>query len=139
MPLLRPAGRRVLPRLLPSVHGEIHECVAVVHHLYATTGGPVGLEDAVAVSEVAHEVHQADVASDEERVQGGLCGVPRHVPAHEVAVTAALVVGALTEDCVRDVAGMQVRQLCDLGGGPGATFALLGRRSAVVPHEGSSR
>jgi hypothetical protein len=30
-----PAGGRVLPRLLASVHGEVHERAAVVHGLYA--------------------------------------------------------------------------------------------------------
>ncbi len=48
-PVLRPAGGRVLPRLLASVDGEVHERVAVVHGLDAADGRPVGFEDAVAV------------------------------------------------------------------------------------------
>ena len=51
-------------------------------------------------------------------------------------VADAFVVGTLTEDRVGDVAGMQVGQLRDLGGDPRAAFALLGRGSARVPHEG---
>ena len=56
---LRPAGGRVLPRLLASVHGEIHQRVAVVHCLDAAAGRPVRLEDAVTVAQVAHDVHHA--------------------------------------------------------------------------------
>jgi hypothetical protein len=54
---------------------------------------------------------------------------------HEVAVAAALVVGSLAEDRVGDVAEAQVGQLRDLGGDPGAPFALLGGGMAVPPHE----
>ena len=50
---------RVLPRLLASVHGQVHERVAVVHGLDAAEGRPVGFEDAVTVPQVAHEVHPA--------------------------------------------------------------------------------
>ena len=50
-------------------------------------------------------------------------------------VADAFVVGALTEDGIRDVAGMQVGQLRDLGGDPRAAFALLGRGFVGVPHE----
>ena len=67
-------------------------------------------------------------------VERGQRRVPRHVPAHEVAVADALVVRALAEDRVGDVAGMEVGQLRDLGGDPRAAFALLGRGPAVVPH-----
>ena len=80
-------------------------------------------------------MHHADSARDEERVEGGVCGIPRHVPAHEVVVADAFAVGALTEDRVGDAARMKVGQLCDLGGVPRAALALLGRRSAGVPHE----
>ena len=76
-----------------------------------------------------------DLAPDEQGVEGGLRRVPRHVPAHEVAVAAAFVVGALTEDRVRDVARMQVGQLRDVGRAPGAALALLGRGVTGVPHE----
>ena len=65
-------------------------------------------------------MEQADLAPDEEGVEGVPGGVPRHVPAHEVAVAGARVVGALAEDRVGDVAGVQVGQLGDLGGDPGA-------------------
>src|SRR5208283_677244 len=132
---LWPAGGRVLPRFLTAVHGEVHERVAVVHFFYAAQGGPVGFEDAVAVSQVAHEVHPPDAAPGQQGIEGVLRGVPGHVPGHEVAVADALVVGSLAEDRVGDVAGMQVGQLRDLGGDPGAAFALLGRGVAVPPHE----
>jgi hypothetical protein len=134
-PPLRPAGGRVFPGLLPPVDGEVHERVAVVHGLDAADGRPVGFEDAVAVSYVAHEVHHADPPPDQQDVEGGLCGVPRHVPAHEVVVADAFVVGTLTEDRVGDVAGMQVGQLTDLRCHPSAPLALLGGGSARVPHE----
>ena len=71
----------------------------------------------------------------QQRAGGVLRGVPRHVPAHEVPVTGAFAVGSLAEDRVRDVAGMQVGKLRDLGGAPRAAFALLGRGMAGVPHE----
>src|SRR5437868_5705899 len=75
------------------------------------------------------------MATNEERIEGGQCGVPGHVPAHEVAVAAAFVVGTLTEDRERDVARVQVGQLRDLRGDPGAALALLRGRMAGVPHE----
>ena len=62
--LLWPAGGRVLPLLLSSVHSEVHERVAVVHCLDAAEGRPVGFEDAVAV-----EDREGDVA----RMQLGRC------------------------------------------------------------------
>src|SRR3954453_4394226 len=131
----RPTVGRVLPLLLASVHGEVHECEAVLHRLYAAVVRPISLEDSVAVPYVADEVHQADLAPFEQRVEGAVCRVPRHVPAHEVAVACAFVIGALAEDRICDVAGMQIGQLGDLGGDPGAAFALLGRGMTGVPHE----
>ena len=59
----------------------------------------------------------------------------RHFPAHEVAVAGTVGVGSLAEDRVGNVAEMQVRQVGDLGGDPGAAFALLGGGMAVPPHE----
>jgi hypothetical protein len=41
-------------------------------------------------------------------VEGVLRGVSRYVRAHEVAVALALVIGAMTENRVGDVAKMQV-------------------------------
>ena len=57
---------RVLPRLLASVHVQVHDRVAVVHGLDAAEGRPVGFEDAVTVPQVAHEVHPADLAPGTE-------------------------------------------------------------------------
>ena len=67
--LLGPAWGRVLPGFLAAVDGEVHERVAVVHGLDAAAGGPVGLEDAVAVAQVADQVEQALLAVTEERVE----------------------------------------------------------------------
>jgi hypothetical protein len=64
-----------------------------------------------------------------------LHGIPGHLPAHEVVVADAFVVRTLKEDREGDIARMQVRQLRDLGGDPGAALALLGCGAAVVPHE----
>jgi len=68
--LLRPARRRVLPRLLAPVHGEVGQRQAVVHRLDTATRRPVRLEDAVALADVAHEVHHAVPSPDEQRVVG---------------------------------------------------------------------
>src|SRR5260370_20840125 len=57
--LLWPAGGRVLPLLLASVHGQVHERVAVVHCLCAAAGGPVGFEDAVAARPEPHPAESA--------------------------------------------------------------------------------
>ena len=64
---------RVLPRLLVSAHGEVHERVAVVHCLCAATLRSVGFEDAVAVAYVAHEVEQADLARRLSPLPGRAC------------------------------------------------------------------
>src|SRR5262249_18010032 len=42
---LRPAGRRVLPGLLPPVDGQVEQAIAVVHRFDAAPRRPVGLED----------------------------------------------------------------------------------------------
>jgi hypothetical protein len=51
---LRPAGRRVLPLLLPSVDGQVEQPVAVIHHLDAAPRRPVSLEDIGPSSQVAN-------------------------------------------------------------------------------------
>src|ERR1035438_3712906 len=40
----KPAGRRVLPLLLPPVGGQVEQPVAVIHRLDAAAGSPVGFE-----------------------------------------------------------------------------------------------
>src|SRR3954469_20553881 len=47
---LRPAGGRVLPRLLASMNGQVEDAVAVVHRLDAAAARPVGLEHGVALA-----------------------------------------------------------------------------------------
>ena len=61
--------------------------------------------------------------------------VPRHLPAHEVAVPGALFVGALAKRGVGDVARMNIGQLAHLRRNPSAPLALLRRRAAGAPHE----
>src|ERR1700674_1831790 len=63
---LRPAGRRVLPRLLPPVDGQVEQPIVVIHHLDATNCGPVSLEDTGSLSQVANDVHSAHPASNQE-------------------------------------------------------------------------
>ena len=133
---LWPAGRRVLPPLLPPVDGQVEQRVAIAHHLDAAPRRPVCLEDFGSLSQVANDVHHADPASNQESVERVLLGrIPRHLPAHEVAVPGALFVRALAERGVGDVAGMNEGQLADLGRIQGAPLALLRRRLAGVPHE----
>ena len=62
-------------------------------------------------------------------------GVPRHLPAHEFAVTGAFFVRALAKRGVGDVARVNIGQFADLRCNPGAPFALLRRWTANVPHE----
>src|SRR6516162_9151216 len=50
---LWPAGRRVLPPLLPPVDRQVEQTVAVVHRLDAAPRRPVGLEDLGSLSQVA--------------------------------------------------------------------------------------
>ena len=87
------------------------------------------------VAQVADQVEQAGLAAGQQLVEGVLGGVPGHLPAHERAVPGAFGVGALAQDGEGDVAGVQVGQFGDLGGDPGAAFALLGGGMAVPPHE----
>jgi hypothetical protein len=63
---LRPAGRRVLPRLLPPVDGQVDQPVAVVHRLDAAPRRPVSLEDLCSLSQVANDVRHAYPASHQE-------------------------------------------------------------------------
>jgi len=80
-------------------------------------------------------VEHADLALDQERIERLLGRVPGHVPAHEVAVANALLEGALAQRGVGDVTRMQKRQLPNLPVVERAALALLGGRSAGVPHE----
>src|SRR5215470_7520219 len=94
---LGPAARRVFPLLLPPVDGQVEQPIAVVHRFNAAPRCPVGLEDTGSSSQVANDVHHAHTTSNQEgvaRVQGR---VPRHIPAHELAVPSALFVRALAE------------------------------------------
>src|ERR1700675_92039 len=63
---LWPAGRRVFPRLLPPVDGQVEQPVAVVHRLDAAPRRPVSLEDSGSLSQVANDVHHAHPASNQE-------------------------------------------------------------------------
>ena len=66
---LWPASRRVLPRLLPPVDGQVEQPIAVIHRLDAAPRRPVSLEDFGSLSQVANEVNQAHPASDQESVE----------------------------------------------------------------------
>jgi hypothetical protein len=104
---LWPAGRRVLPPLLPPVDGQVEQPVAIIHRLDATPRCPVGLEDIRSLSQVANDVHHAHPTSNQESVERvGRGRVPRHLPAHEIAVPGALCVWTLAECGVGDVARM---------------------------------
>ena len=91
---LWPAGRRGFPRLLPPVDGQVEQPIAVIHRLYAAPRRPVCLEDIGSLSEVANDVHHPGPPANQERVERVLGRVPRHLPAHEVAVPGALFVRA---------------------------------------------
>src|SRR5262245_51964202 len=110
----RPAVRRVLPRLLSPVDGQVEQPVAIVHRLDAAPRRPVSLEDIGSLSRVANDVHHAHPASNQEGAERALGRVPRHLPAHEVAVPGTLFIGALAEHGEGNVAGMYEGQLTDL-------------------------
>src|SRR5829696_6443613 len=93
-PALWPAAGRVLPWLLPPMDRQVQQAVARRHGLHAAAAGPVGLEHPVAVPQVGDEVEAVDAAPGEQNLSGVLRGVPGGVPAHEVAVADALLVGA---------------------------------------------
>src|SRR5579864_1998883 len=94
-PWLGPAWRRVLPWLLASIQGEVDQPVVVVHRFNTAAFGPVGLEDPVVLAYVAHQVEQADLTSNEQRLERRFGRVPGELPAHEVAIADTLVVGPL--------------------------------------------
>src|ERR1035441_1077431 len=64
--LLRPARRRVLPRLLTPVDAQVEQVVVVIHHLDAATRRPISLEDFRSLAQVADEMHPADSASNQQ-------------------------------------------------------------------------
>src|SRR4029077_21022748 len=104
---LWPAGRRVLPTLLPPIDAQVEQPIAVIHRLDAAPRRPVGLEDIGSLSQVANDVHHAHPASNQEGLERVPRGrIPGHLPAHEVAVPGALFVRALAERGVSDVARM---------------------------------
>src|SRR4030095_12853438 len=88
VPPLRPAGRRVLPTLLPPVDRHVEQSGAVAHLLNAAPRRPVRLEDPAALSQVANDVHHARPATDQERVERVLGRVPRALPTHNAEVPA---------------------------------------------------
>src|SRR6516225_2370104 len=132
---LWPAGRRVLPLLLPPVDGQVEQPVAVIHRLAAASRRPISLEDLGSLSQVANDVHHAHPTSNQEDVARDLSRVPGHLPTHEVAVPGALFVRALTEHGEGDVARMNIGQLAGLRCNPGTPLALLRRGTTGVPHE----
>src|SRR5262245_16655593 len=68
-PPLWPAVGRVLPCLVPPVDSQIEQPVAVVHRLDAAHPGPISFEDFGFLSQVANEVHHADPASNQKRIE----------------------------------------------------------------------
>ncbi len=66
---LWPAGRRVLPRLLSPVDGQVEQPVAVVHRLDAAPRRPVSLENLGSVSQIANEIKHARPASNQQGVE----------------------------------------------------------------------
>ena len=50
-PELRPPGRGVLKGLLTAVHGHVEQAVHRSHCLRSPAGGPVGLEDPIAIAQ----------------------------------------------------------------------------------------
>src|ERR1044071_122684 len=80
---LWPAGRRILPRLLPPVDGQIEQPEAVVHRLDAAPSRPVSLEDIGSLSQVANDVHHAHLPSNQKSVEGILFSpVAKSLPPH---------------------------------------------------------
>src|SRR5579863_8317706 len=133
---LRPAGRRILPPFLPPIDREVEQRIAVAHPFDAAPRRPVRLEDPAFPLQVADDMHHAHVSPDQQRVErGARRGVPRHVPAHEVAVTRTLLPWALADCGVGDVARMKKGQFAHLRGVKGAALALFRRGAAGMPHE----
>src|SRR5215831_8639687 len=66
---LWPIGRRVLPRLLPPVDGQVEQSIAVIHRFDAANCGPVSLEDIGSPPQVANDVHHAHPAASQEVVE----------------------------------------------------------------------
>src|ERR1700729_3018427 len=66
---LWPAGRRVLPCLLPPVDRHVEQIVAIVHRLATAPRCPVSLEDIGFLSQVENDVKQAHSASNQESVE----------------------------------------------------------------------
>ena len=98
-----------------SVDGQVEQPIAVIHRLDAANRRPVSLEDIGSLSQVADDVHHAHSAPNQEsveRIPGSR--IPGHLPAHEVAVSGALFIGALAEHGEGGVAGMNIGQLADL-------------------------
>lgn len=135
VPLARPAGWRILPCLLASENREVQERVAVVHDLRPSPLRPVRLEDVIVISQIRHEMEQADFAPDKEGLEGLLRRIPGQLPTHEGPIAVALVIGPLAQHCEGDATRLEIGQLADLTGDPRATFALLGRLVTGVPHE----
>src|SRR2546425_12282325 len=109
-----PAGRRILPRLLPPIYGQVEQIETVVHRLDAAPSRPVSLEYIGSLPQVANQVKHTQLASNQESVERVLGRVPRHLPSHEVSVPGALFVRTLAQHGEGDVASMNVGQLADL-------------------------
>src|SRR5215467_889947 len=133
--LLRPPSRRVLPVLLPPVDSQVEQPIAVIRVFDSPGRRPVGLKDLGSLPQVANEVHPAYPAPNQKCFERALRRIPGHLLAHEVAVTGALRVGTLTKHGKCGVTRMEIGQLADLRGNPGAPLALLRRGMAGVPHE----
>ena len=131
-----PAFRRILPGLLTTIDGHVKHPIAVGHCLTSPGSGPVRLKHAVAIAQVADLHPEMMVTALQIEVCVRLLGhgIPRHVPAHELAVAVALLEWTLTEDREGDVARVQVRQLERVAGEERTAFALVCSREAGVPH-----
>src|SRR5262249_45728178 len=111
--LLRPASRRVFPGLLPPLDSQAEQPVTVIHVFDASRRRPVGLKDLGSLPQVANEVHPAHSAPNQECFERALRRIPGQLPAHEVAVPGALLVGTLTKYSKCGVTRMEIGQLAD--------------------------
>src|SRR5207253_10971771 len=64
------ASRRASPPTSPAaVDRQIEQVIVVIHHLDTSRSGPVSLEDLGSLSEVAHYMHPAYSASNQQGLE----------------------------------------------------------------------
>ena len=127
---LRPAGRRIFPRLLPTKWRQVEKSPKAPKLFVATPGGEIAAKDPVAVAQIDAGARPFTIGGrySEVGVEVAVRGrEPRHAPPHTLRIHKNVGQRRPRNHRDRRVAGLQMAQVSDI-------VSILG--TALTPRRG---